>query len=83
MNAKHPDFAKWDSRIQRYGGIAFILDALSIILLVGVQLSSATMLLITLWLVSILTISFVLGWIRLRGKKTFQDSWKRDHPQRF
>ena len=79
---KHPEFAMWDGKIQRYYAIAFSADGVLFILFFGLSnyFSAADMMIFGLLFVLSLVLSFVLVLIGQRKKRNFQDSWKKEHP---
>ncbi len=81
---KHPEFAKWDRKIQRYYAVAAIVDGVSFILFFGLTdyLPSSDTPLFGLLFASSLALSLVLVFIGQRRKRNFRDSWRKEHPQR-
>jgi len=82
---KHPEFARWDRKIQRYYAVATIADGVSFILFFGLTdyLPSAETLIFGLLFVSSLALSSILVLIGQRRKRNFQYSWKKEHSERL
>jgi len=80
MSVKHPDFVKWDGKIQRYAVIPLLVDATLFNVILFGHLLGAEVFAIVFLIISATTIFAVLGGIRLWGKGRFRDSWKKDHP---
>ncbi|HZF21113.1 MAG TPA: hypothetical protein VEZ43_01445 [Dongiaceae bacterium] len=79
---KHPEFAKWDRKIQRYYAAAMTVDGVSFILFFGLAdyFPGPDTLIFGLFFVASLVLSSILVLIGQKRKKNFRDSWKKEHP---
>jgi hypothetical protein len=73
---KHPEFVKWQGKIQRYGAVATIFDAVLLILFVEAPIFGVL-------LVLSLALSGILVLFAYRRLRNFRDAWRKDHPQTF
>jgi uncharacterized membrane protein YjgN (DUF898 family) len=73
---KHPEFAKWDGKTQRYNAIAMIFDGVLFILLVEAPIFG-------LLFVLSLALSAILVLFWYRRLRNFRDAWRKEHPQTF
>ena len=71
---RHPEFVKWQGKIQRYGAVATVFDAVLLILFVEAPTFGV------LFVLS-LALSAILVLFAYRRLRNFRDVWRKDHPQ--
>jgi hypothetical protein len=84
MALKHPEFARWDKRFQRYFAVAVIADAVLSLLFLGLsgRIPTADTLVFGLPFASSFALTLALVVNRIVRTRSFRDFWKKEHPSK-
>jgi hypothetical protein len=84
MTLKHPEFARWDRKFQRYFAVAVIADAVLSLLFLGLsgRVPTIDVIVFGLLFASSFALTFALAGNRLVRTRSLRDSWKKEHPSK-
>ncbi len=83
VESEHPEFARWDRRIQRYYAILFLPVGICFLLLFGLPNYIPSTDLPYVWFLfsSAITLSIVVLGIAQKKKVRLRDDWFKHHPR--
>jgi hypothetical protein len=85
VNHKHPEFAKWDKKIQAFYGIVVLVVSVSSLLYLPAVLTPAGLLpngdtpFLGALFVSAVVLTAVFVFVVQRGRKRFRELWNKEH----
>ena len=83
VDSEHPEFAQWDSRIQRYYGVLVAVVGLLFLLLFGLPSYVPSTAQPYAWflLLSAVILSIIVFGVAQKKKSGFRHDWSKNHPQ--
>ena len=81
MTLKHPEFARWDRKFQRYFAVAVIADAVLFLLFLGLigHIPTLDTIVFGLLFASSFALTSALAVNRVVRTRSFRDTWKKEH----
>ena len=82
MTLKHPEFARWDRKFQRYFAVEVIVYAVLSLLFLGLigRIPSTDTIAFGLLFASSFALTLALVANRIVRTRSFRDSWRKEHP---